>query len=361
MRNVYRLRLALLIVLLIRLATPSFTHPAPYSYLDLRLSQGALEATLTAHTLDLAHELNVTPADALLDPALATAKKTALLDLLRARLFLLVDGRALAPEILRIEPLPDRQALALQLRWATLTTPGRLRIRCALFPYDPQHQTFLNVYEGGELMRQEIFEQNRTSFEYFTGSQQGTLAAAKSFLSNGVYHIFAGLDHILFLVGLLLLGGSLRRMLISVTAFTLAHSVTLTLAALNVVNPPTRIIEAALALSIVYVGIDNLLVGATGRDVRVWIATFFGLVHGFSFATVMREFGLPRGALGWSLFSFNVGVEVGQVCLVILVASLLAALRQRYPALEKRLVVPGSLGVIAAGSYWFIQRVFFGG
>ncbi len=349
------LRLALLLLL----ATPAFAHPAPFSYLDLRLNQGAIEATLTAHTLDLAHELKVTPAEALLDSALAASKQEALLNWLRTRLALRADGRLLALELLRVEPLPERQALALHLRWFSPAPPGLLRIQGALFPYDPQHQTFLNVYEASALVRQEIFNNQRSTLEHFTGSRQGTLAAIRSFLINGVYHIFAGPDHILFLLGLLLLGGSLRRLFIIVTAFTVAHSLTLTLAALNVVNPPARVSEAAIALSIVYLGIDNLMVGATGRDVRAWIALFFGLAHGFGFANVWREFGLPSGALGWSLVSFNLGVVLGQACIVVALAALLAAMRQRYPALNKRVVVFGSLGVIAAGSYWFIRGVFF--
>lgn len=361
MRRISTFQLGLLLVLLTQAAAPTFAHPAPYSYLDIRVRPNAIEATLTAHTLDLAHELNVTSAEALLDPTLATSKQADLLKLLLARLSLLADGRAPALELLRVEPVPERQALTLHLRWATPTAPGLLKIHYALFPYDPQHQTFLNLYEGDALVRQEIFTPNHATVEHFTGARQGTLAVIKRFLISGVYHIFAGPDHILFLVGLLLVGGSLRRLLVIVTAFTVAHSVTLTLAALNVVNPAARVIEAAIALSIVYVGVDNLMVGATGRDVRTWIAFFFGLVHGFGFANVLREFGLPRGALGWSLFSFNVGVEIGQVCIVVLVASLLASLRQRFPALDRRVVVCGSMGVIAAGCYWFIQRVFFDG
>jgi len=269
------------------------------------------------------------------------------------------DGRALDPELLRIESLPDRQALALHLRFHTMAAPGVLRIQCALFPYDPQHQTFLNVYEEGGLVHQEIFSKDHATFDYFTGGRQGALAVAKKFLVSGVYHIFTGPDHVLFLVGLLLLGGSLLRLLTIVTAFTLAHSITLSLAALDVVSVPARLIEPVIALSIIYVGIDNLMVGKAGRDVRVWIAFFFGLVHGFGFAGVLREFGLPRQALGWSLFSFNFGVEVGQVCIVVVVASLLAALRSRNEMLGQRVATIGSVGVILAGSYWFIQRVFF--
>lgn len=323
------------------------------------MSQSEVEGTLVAHVIDFAHDLQITPAEALLDPALVETKREAISNLLRARLGLMADSRALDLELLRIETLPDRQALALQLRWHIKAFPGLLRIQCALFPYDPQHQTFLNVYEAGNLAHQEIFDKDHSAFDYFTGSRQGGLAVVKKFVPGGVYHIFTGPDHILFIVGLLLLGGRLLRLLTIVTAFTIAHSITLSLAALDVINLPARWIEPLIALSIIYVGIDNLLVGKVGRDVRVWIAFFFGLVHGFGFAGVLREFGLPRQALGWSLFSFNFGVELGQVCVVVVVASLLMWLRNRNPAMGERVAAIGSVGVILAGSYWFIQRVFF--
>jgi hypothetical protein len=165
---------------------------------------------------------------------------------------------------------------------------------------------------------------------------------------------------LLFLVGLLLLGGSMRRLAVVVTAFTVAHSVTLSLAVLSIFSPPARIIEPAIALSIVYVGADNLLVHG-GRDVRAWIALTFGFIHGFGFANVLREMDLPSRALGWSLFSFNLGVEIGQLLVVVAVASALAALRSRDEVVGRRLAFAGSLVVIAAGAFWFIQRVFFPG
>jgi hydrogenase/urease accessory protein HupE len=270
-----------------------------------------------------------------------------------------VDGRALDPELLSMEPLLDREAIALRLRFQSNATPGLINIQCALFPYDPQHQTFLNVYESGALTHQEILNRDHASFDYFTGGRQGVLAVVKKFLLSGAWHIFIGPDHILFIVGLLLMGGKLTRLLAIVTAFTIAHSVTLSLAALDLFNPPARLIEPAIALSIVYVGIDNLMVGKSGWDVRAWIAFFFGLIHGFGFAGVLREFGLPRQALGWSLVSFNFGVEIGQVCIVAVVASMLAALRNRSQAWGQRIAVAGSVVVIMAGTYWFIQRVFF--
>ena len=140
----------------------------------------------------------------------------------------------------------------------------------------------------------------------------------------------------------------------------MAHSLTLSLAVLNVVSPPSRLIEPAIALSIVYVGVDNLMSRA-GRDVRAWIAGAFGLIHGFGFASVLREMNLPRRALGWSLLSFNVGVELGQLAVVVVAASAIAVVRSRNERAGRRLVTVGSTVVMAAGAYWFIERVFFPG
>jgi hydrogenase/urease accessory protein HupE len=228
-----------------------------------------------------------------------------------------------------------------------------------MFPYDPNHQTFINIYER-EALTQAILDRGRTEFEYFAGTRQGALAVIQKFLPAGIHHILIGPDHLLFLVGLLLLGGSIRQLAVVVTSFTIAHSITLSLAALNIVTPPARIIEPAIALSIVYVGADNLLVRG-GRDVRAWIAFSFGFIHGFGFANVLREMDLPSRALGWSLFAFNIGVEIGQLLVVVVVASALAALRSRSEAAGRQLAFAGSVVVIAAGAFWFIQRVFFPG
>src|SRR5437763_105329 len=205
------------------------------------------------------------------------------------------------------------------------------RARAALFPYDPAHQTFVNVYERGALQSQAILDRDHDAMEYFAGTRQGALAVVRRFLPAGVHHILIGPDHLLFLVGLLLLGGSFRQLAWVVTAFTVAHSITLSLAALNIVSPPARLVEPAIALSIVYVGADNLLIKG-GRDVRAWIAFAFGFIHGFGFANVLREMDLPARALGWSLFAFNIGVEAGQLLVVAGGASALAALRSRSEA-----------------------------
>jgi len=148
-------------------------------------------------------------------------------------------------------------------------------------------------------------------------------------------------------------------LLTAITAFTVAHSLTLGLAVLGVWAPSPAIIEPAIALSIVYIGIENWFAKDIGRR---WLITLpFGFIHGFGFANVLREMELPRRALGWSLFSFNIGVEIGQLLVVVTVAFAFAVLRSRSEWARRRLVFAGSIVVIAAGAFWFIQRVFFPG
>lgn len=335
-------------------------HPVPFSYLDVRLDSGVIHVTLVAHIFDVAHDLNVTPPESLLKGDVVAKAAGAMTAMLGPRFALTADGRPLTPHwSANPDILTDRQSLRFDVRYDLPAPPGTVRITASMFPYDPNHQTFVNVYEG-EALTQAILDRGRPGFEYFAGTRQGVAAVVRRFIPAGVHHILIGPDHLLFLIGLLLLGGTIRQLLIVVTSFTLAHSITLSLAALNIVSPPARFIEPAIALSIVYVGADNLLAGG-GRDVRAWIAFAFGFIHGFGFASVLREMDLPSRALGWSLFSFNIGVEIGQLLVVVTVASALAALRSRSEIAGRQVAFAGSVVVIAAGAFWFIQRVFFPG
>ena len=343
------------------IAVPARAHPVPFSYVDIRIDPGTIDLTLVVHVFDAAHELGVDPPELLLDPSVLSLQGTKLVALLRSRLQIAAGDRTLTEGAWSAaEALPDRQSVRLRARYQTSGAPGSVTITATLFPYDPAHQTFLNFYEDGALTSQTILDGNHPRLEHFAGSRQGVFAVIRKFVAAGIHHILIGPDHLLFLVGLLLLGGSVRHLLLVVSSFTLAHSITLSLAALNVVTPPARVIEPAIALSIVYVGVDNLMVGR-GRDVRAWIAFAFGFIHGFGFANVLREMNLPSQALGWSLFSFNLGVEIGQLLVVVLVASALAALRSSNETASRRLAFAGSLAVILVGAFWFVQRVFFPG
>ena len=171
---------------------------------------------------------------------------------------------------------------------------------------------------------------------------------------TGVQHILTGYDHLAFLVGLLLLGGRLRSLIGTITAFTVAHSITLGLAVLRVVSLSPAIVEPAIALSIAYVGIENLFV----RDAsKRWRITFpFGLVHGFGFAGALMELDLPRAQLPVALFAFNLGVELGQLGVLAVVLPLVLLARKR--AWFRNWGVKAlSLAIAVAGVVWFVQRV----
>jgi hydrogenase/urease accessory protein HupE len=333
-------------------------HPAPFSYVDLQVTRDGIDASVVMHAFDVAHDLGLSSEDRVFDADFVQNSGAKLTALVLSRLSLKVNGKAVDATRIDVAVVPDRRGARVRLRY-TAANPAVVEISCALFPYDPSHQTFLNIYEGGQLTRQAILDAGQTSATHYMGTTQGTLAVIKKFVVAGIAHIAIGPDHILFLVGLLLLGGSVIQLLKIVTSFTIAHSITLSLAALNLVSPSTRLVEPAIALSIIYVGIDNLLVRPGSRDTRVWIALTFGLIHGFGFATVLREMDLPRRALGWSLFSFNLGVEIGQVCIVLIVASALAWIAARSTSLRTRVAYAGSIVVAAAGFVWFVQRVFF--
>jgi hypothetical protein len=345
---------------LVLAAAPAGAHPVPFSYLDLRVQPSGIDGALVVHIFDAAHELNVDPPEKLLDEDVRARYASALVATLSPRIAVEADGRKLeASWSSRVEAIADRQSLRLEISYRLDAPAGTVSVSAQLFPYDPNHQTFLNIYEGATLT-QAIVDRGRPQFEYFAGTRQGALAVMRKFVPAGIHHILVGPDHLLFLIGLLLLGGSIRQLAVVVTAFTVAHSITLSLAALNIVTPPSRLIEPAIALSIVYVGADNLLIRG-GRDVRAWIAFTFGFIHGFGFASVLREMDLPARALGWSLFSFNLGVEVGQLAVVIPVAWSVAALRSRSEVAGRQLALGGSVVVILAGAFWFVQRVFFPG
>lgn len=352
-----------LTTLLLLVGSEAAAHPAPFSYLDLHLDTAGVTGTLVVHDLDAAHDLGVASADSLLDPAVANRYREALITLLTPRLGLVFDGQPASVTWGAIEVVPDRQSLRLAFT-VSGGRPGRVNLRAYLFPHDPIHQTFVNIYEDTTLKHQAILDATRQTADYYSGTAQGRMSVIRTFVLSGIEHILIGPDHILFLIGLLLLGGTVRRLALIVTAFTIGHSITLSLAALDILSPSSQFIEPLIALTIVVVGADNVLVLRAGdrareaTDIRAWLAAGFGLIHGFGFAYVLKEFGLPQAALGWSLFAFNLGVEFGQLLIVAVVAGVLELVRRRSSAAAHWLAMAGSIAVIVAGLYWFVERVF---
>jgi hydrogenase/urease accessory protein HupE len=173
-------------------------------------------------------------------------------------------------------------------------------------------------------------------------------------LLMGIEHILLGYDHLVFLLGLVLVGGKWRELIWVVTAFTIAHSITLALAALGIWAPSPRIIEPAIALSIAYVGVENFFVADAGKR---WRITFpFGLIHGFGFAGALAELGLPRAQVPVALLAFNLGVELGQLAVMALVVPLVLYLRKREAFRDKGVKAISTL-IVVAGTVWFVLRV----
>jgi hypothetical protein len=156
------------------------------------------------------------------------------------------------------------------------------------------------------------------------------------------------------LLGLILMGGSLLNIIKIVTSFTLAHSVTLSLAALDVVTLPSRLVESGIALSVVYVALENLFFKPFDR--RWLVSFFFGFVHGFGFASVLKDMALPRSGLITSLLFFNIGVEVGQVLIVSILLPFLWLLRKSQ--VHETVVRVASVAILSVGVLWFYQRAF---
>lgn len=178
----------------------------------------------------------------------------------------------------------------------------------------------------------------------------------RQYLWLGYTHILPkGLDHILFVLGLFLLSPRLKTLLLQVTAFTIAHSITLGLSMYGIVSLPSRVVEPLIAFSIAYVAIENLVT----RELKPWriaLVFMFGLLHGLGFAGVLRELGLPRNEFLTALLTFNLGVEFGQLS-VIGAAALAAGAFMTKPWYRRAIVMPASCAIAAIGVYWTVTRL----
>ena len=179
----------------------------------------------------------------------------------------------------------------------------------------------------------------------------------RQYLLLGFTHILPhGFDHILFVLGLFLLSTRWRPLLSQVTAFTVAHSITLGLTMYGVVSISPRIVEPAIALSIAYVAVENVMTTQL-KPWRVGIVFAFGLLHGMGFAGVLRELGLPRSQFLTALITFNVGVELGQLAVIATAFLLVAQWYRAKPWYRQRLVIPASALIAATGVFWTVQRI----
>ena len=179
------------------------------------------------------------------------------------------------------------------------------------------------------------------------------------YLKLGYQHILPeGFDHILFVVGLCLLSNKIKVIFWQATAFTVAHSITLALSMKNIIVAPSAVVEPIIALSILFVAVENILVTEL-KPWRILIVFMFGLIHGLGFASALNEIGLPRNKFAISILSFNLGVELGQITIILLMFALIISRFGNKPWYRTRVVYPLSILIGLIAFYWTIERVFF--
>jgi hypothetical protein len=256
----------------------------------------------------------------------------------------------------------DPDGVAWTARFACVDSRGPLGVRVRFFDDLPQDHRHAAHLQAGEAAADDVLyrRHDEVSLAVAEGADDSFVPIRRSvvrmlgMIRMGVEHILTGYDHLAFLFGLVIVGGRWRSLVAVVTAFTVAHSLTLAVAALGVWTPPARVVEPAIALSIAYVGVENFFLrSAEGR----WRVTFpFGLLHGFGFASALRDIALPRAEVPVALLSFNVGVELGQLTVLAALLPLLAWLR-RSSAFSGVGVRALSAAIAAMGALWFVARV----
>jgi hydrogenase/urease accessory protein HupE len=300
---------------------------------------------------------------------------------------------ALTPQQLqdRLQSFAPQLAEAATIRFGKIAAAPRVMVLPIVAPADPQQASYVVVRLSGEIpprasgftwqyaltyaayaLTLENEGHGAPARQWLEGDQRSApfpLAGdvlpptrsevVRQYLKLGFTHIVPyGLDHILFVLGIFLLTTKFRAILGQVTAFTIAHSITLGLTIYGLVSLSPRIVEPMIALSIVYIAIENLVTSEL-KPWRVAIVFAFGLLHGMGFAGVLKEMGLPRSEFLTALITFNVGVELGQLTVIACAFLFIAYWIHERPWYRSRFVVPASLVVAAIGLFWSVQRVVF--
>jgi hydrogenase/urease accessory protein HupE len=346
---------AFICLLLLSFSTPvASAHDPGLSTAALQFTPGNLQATLTFAFKDF---------EQLLARDNPPPNSADLVQLVSQEFQIELDGKAVVPTSANYHI--DSQHNAVICLKLLSANPTSLTVRSALLDrLPPGHRQYLSVCgTQPQPVAERLLSFNADST---TIPLPGTCetappikTAAAGFLRMGISHILTGYDHLLFLFGLLVVTNRLGSALKIITCFTVAHSITLALATLSPVPASSRFVEPLIAASIVYIGLENIL--RRGEPKSRWLLTFgFGLVHGCGFASALRELGVGAHGLGVvvPLVSFNLGVELGQLCIAALVLPFLWNLR-RNPVFVRRCVPTCSVLIALLGGFWFVQRVWF--
>ncbi len=355
--------LCLVVVMLLQgwIAGDGLAHETKLSSTRMSISDAAVSGQIELNAIDLnvATGTQLNGADGQVDAAQLAQQLDTVQRYVAEHVRLSSEGGGVCrPEWTSAVPKDDHVVLG--QRWQC-PDDGKLIYRVTLFhEIDPASRHMVSV--DGEQNFIGLLSVKAPEMA-LTESVPSAWQTARQYVVSGIEHIAIGYDHIAFLLAVIVLGRRFWPLVKVVTAFTIAHSITLTVAVLGIVTLPSMLVEMLIAASIVYVAAENFFV----RDIRHrwWLTFLFGLIHGFGFASVLRDYGLPEGSLGLALASFNIGVEIGQL-LIVIAAIVLWQLGFRMAAAagfarteqnERRVSLVISGAVLVAGLYWFGQRL----
>lgn len=269
-------------------------------------------------------------------------------------LSLAVQGQPCAFEKIEFQRDPTKELVVVQLIYRCDNQSTPVQAHYDLFYGDPTHRHLMKI-SAGSRSSSYTFDPSHTDFELSGESLKTTIL---NFLKLGLEHILIGYDHILFVLALIFGARRFKDLLWLVTSFTLAHSITLALATLEIITLPPSVVEPAIAASIVILSMLDFVHSERGRRIMVAVTFLFGLVHGLGFSYILQEAHLKAGHLAVPLLFFNLGVEMGQLFIVALVYPLTLGLKRLLGAPYRYFRATALLAIAGIGLYWFLERVF---
>ncbi|MEY2193898.1 HupE/UreJ family protein [Neobacillus sp. BF23-41] len=344
-------------ILLIFLSLSSFPPPSASAHTNnsegfstIEVKEKSLDYELKLDLEELGHALNKeTDQKQLIDHKVVQ-------QYINSHIKLYTDSELIEGSVVKtdVEMIKERPFAVINLAYKTEHKPEKLVVQYNMFmdDSDPSHANFATIKMDGKQQEKILTFESR---ELEIG-EVSFLQNTKQFLVLGLEHIFTGYDHILFVISLLFGAKTIRHILSLVTAFTIAHSITLALATFDIIHLPSRFVESAIALSIIYVALINIF----NQDSKhqPWLAFGFGLIHGFGFAGILSEMRLDTNHMVTSLVSFNLGIEIGQLIIVSLAYPLILWIK-KLTLKPIKWVIPGtSVAILAFGLVWFIERAF---
>ena len=363
----------LLVIAWLLLSLPAWAHKPSDSYLSLSVQNDHIEGQWDIALRDLADAIGLdSDGNGQLTWGEVRNKHGEISSYALARLALSADRQVCQTQVLEqlIDHHTDGAYSVLRFRANCGDLIEQLAVDYRLlFDIDAQHKGLLRLTRGGHTSTA-IFSRELPT-QGFSITERSRWTESMQFIHEGTWHIWLGFDHVLFLLALLLPSVLIRtegrwqaagdfasvcwNVVSIVTAFTMAHSLTLSLATLDIIQLPSRLVESTIAASVVLAGLGNLYPTMMSR--RWMIAFGFGLIHGFGFAAVLTDLGLPHDSLLLSLVSFNIGVEIGQLAIVAAFLPLAYLIRRSW-SYPRFVLTGGSLAVIAIALVWFTERAF---